>query len=252
MKIPLYLLLLVLILSCADKSNGKVSATNATVKDIETWLYYERDSIDWAADYAAFDTSSIPISKGSFLEQLTSGKYIPLKIPTLDSQLSYKLYTISELSDKSLGEIIKNKALAEYYFYKMEGQPLPDFDFVDLKGTAYNKNTMKDKLLVIKCWFISCVPCVAEMPDLNKLVADYADKKEVTFISLAFDKADDLKKFLIKTKFDYRVVPEKEDYMINVLKISAYPTHILVDANGLIIKMSNEYQDIFNALNKKL
>lgn len=251
MKLFLLLLFLAAISSCSNHPKENNSAPAVTIKDITTWLYYDRDSIDWAADFTALDTASASITKAAFLEQLTTGKFIPLKATSPDTSLCYQLHRISESSDKSLGDIIKNKAIAEHHYYRMEGQPLPDFDFVDLKGTAYNRNTMKGKLLVLKCWFISCVPCVAEMPELNKLVEKYSGNKNVVFLSFAFDQPKELEGFLKKTTFDYNVVANKEDYMMNVLNVDSYPTHLLVDENGLIVKMSNEYQDIFRCLDKK-
>lgn len=252
MKLFLQLISLAVISSCSNHTKENKSALPVTIKDIHTWLYYDRDSIDWAADFTALDTASVSITKAAFLEQLITGKFIPLKAASPDTSICYQLHRISESSDKSLGDIIKNKAIAEYHYYKMEGQPLPDFDFVDLKGTVYNGNTMKGKMLVIKCWFISCVPCVAEMPELNKLMEKYEDDTNVVFVSFAFDQEKELENFLKKTIFNYQVVANKEDYMMNVLKVTSYPTHLLVDGNGRIVKMSNEYEDIFRCLDKKL
>jgi peroxiredoxin len=100
----------------------------------------------------------------------------------------------------------------------MEGLPLPDYSFLDLAGSIYDKNTMNGKLLVIKCWFINCIPCVAEMPKLNDMVSQYKYRDDVVFLSLAFDKVKELQIFLKKTKFKYQVVADKEYYMRNILK----------------------------------
>lgn len=83
---------------------------------------------------------------------------------------------------------LKYKAEREYKNYQMEGKELPDFNFTDLDGTVYDKETTAGKIVVLKCWFIGCVPCVEEMPALNKLVNQYRNQKDIVFVSLAFDK----------------------------------------------------------------
>ncbi len=68
----------------------------------------------------------------------------------------YKLYK-SAKNNPDIRNTIKQMALTEIAHFNMEGKELPDYNFIDLNGNAYNKTTTKGKILVIKCWFIRCV-----------------------------------------------------------------------------------------------
>lgn len=47
------------------------------VKDLMSWLYYQRDHLIWSADYVTLDTGQSKISRQRFLESLTTGHYLP-------------------------------------------------------------------------------------------------------------------------------------------------------------------------------
>lgn len=57
------------------------------------------------------------------------------------------------------------------------------------------------------------------------------------FVSLAFDKKKDLKKFLAKKAFDYAVVANQKDYLIKDLEVTSFPTHIVINKKGLVVKV---------------
>jgi peroxiredoxin len=119
------------------------------------------------------------------------------------------------------------------------GQPLPDFRFTDLAGKTYSPATTRGKVLVLKCWFISCVGCVKEFPEVNALAAKYQSNKQVLFISLAYDEAAPLRRFLQRKPLRYAVVPQMMAYMQEHLKVNGYPTHVVVGRDGRIAYMTN-------------
>jgi thiol-disulfide isomerase/thioredoxin len=53
---------------------------------------------------------------------------------------------------------------------------IPDFSFKDLNGN-YKYESMKGKIVVIKCWYIHCAACIKEFPEVNNLVRKYKDRK---------------------------------------------------------------------------
>ena len=169
-----------------------------------SWLYYERDYMVWPGDFEALDVTSKMITKKEFLDDLRTGDYLPVKIKTADSSLCYQLYKIDDSADKEIREVIKAKAQVEYKYFNMEGKPLPQFHFVDLDGNVYDAATTKGKIVVLNCWFISCKPCNEEIPSLNRLVKQLEDRKDILFVSLAFDPAEDLKNFLKKRLIKYK------------------------------------------------
>ena len=136
--------------------------------------------------------------------------------------------------------------------FKMEGNNIPDFHFTDLNGKVYDKLSTKGKIVVLKCWFIHCVACVREFPELNKLVDENQNRRDLLFISLAIDTRKDLQKFLEQKEFKYAVIPEMENYLTNKLNITEYPTHFLIDKNGKILKVVNRIDELTPFLTKQL
>ena len=129
---------------------------------------------------------------------------------------------------------------------------IPDFRFTDLNGKVYDKSSTKGKIVVLKCWFIHCVACVKEFPELNKLVDENQSRNDIVFISIAIDNKKDLQKFLNTKEFKYVVIPETENYMTSKLNISEYPTHFLIDKNGKILKVVNRIDELAPFLKKQL
>ena len=252
-KLFLPLLICTAIASCSQPSkyNGPVVPPAEVTKDIMSWLYYQRDYVVWSADYETLDVSSRKIAKDEFLQQLATGGYLPLRIKTSDSSLCYQLYKLDDSVDEGIGRVIKDKAQVEYQYFKMEGKPLPGFRFVDLNGNIYDGNTTKGKTVVLNCWFIRCKPCNEEMPRLNQLVKEFENRKDIVFVGLAFDPAEDLRKFLKKTVFNYAIVPDKENYLMNDLGIVGYPTHIIINRQGVVAKViPGSVNEFVNALDK--
>ncbi len=102
-----------------------------------------------------------------------------------------------------------------------------------LDGRRYDLNALTGKVVVINLWFIGCSPCRKEIPRLNELVREFTGQP-VVFLAPSFDSADMLREFLKKTPFDYQVVPNAEQIINTQFNASAFPTHIVIDRNGLI------------------
>ena len=123
--------------------------------------------------------------------------------------------------------------------YKREGQPLPAFDLTTIDGKHYTAENCKGRILVMDTWFVRCGACVAEMPDLNKWVYQYRDNKDLLFISLCLDDKAAIQKFLQKQGFAFEIAADAADYIEQKLDIHQYPTKILVDKQGKIVKIGS-------------
>ncbi len=218
--------------------------------DRDTWWRYHNENIILSREFVPLDPEGKILGKGEFLKTLTSGKYIAEKVEGEDS-LTYRLIELGEKADESISSSIKVASAGDYANYLLEGQEFPVFEFKDLEGNTYDNANTKGKTLVLKAWFINCKPCVAEMPDLNRLVEDYKEREDVIFVSLATDKPEELKKFLSETEFKYPVVAEQEGFLRDSLAVRAYPTHIIIDESGVISKVVNSYEELVFALERK-
>ena len=192
-------------------------------------------------DFIALDTASNNISKEEFLKQVSTGKFLPL---LLNSDTPYyKLYKINTAIDDWIATSLKGIGNNEYAQFLWEGKLIPEFDFTDLTGSNYNNETTRGKLLVINFWFIGCAPCVAEMPDLNKLVKVYENRNDIIFISIAPNNEKQLKEFFSRTRFDYKNVSDTISQMVNTIRVPSFPTHMVVNKEGKIVKIIAGYRN---------
>ncbi|MEX2568123.1 MAG: TlpA disulfide reductase family protein [Cyclobacteriaceae bacterium] len=249
------LLLPILFSYCKQKSEEKLISDKVenlepkvNLNEIETdfiqWWTYHSNNISLSSNFIGVNEKSDTIDKEQFLEQLTSGDFIPLKLKSKDKIETYKLYKLDALADKSIGSTIKNESSTYLKHFNMEGKTFPKFDFTDLNGNHFNNENTKGKTTIFKTWFIGCTACVAEFPELNKLVENHKNANDIVFVSLALDAKPELEKFLLKKPFKYQVVPVKKDFLEKKLNLQIYPTHIIVDKNGTIIKVVNKASEM--------
>jgi peroxiredoxin len=206
------------------------------------WKYYERH-IKLNEDFIGYDPEHKQISKTKFLKILSTGKFQPIEINPIDS-IRYQLKRSPQVMDGSISDYMKMFAEEQLVYYRMEGKPVPKFNFQTIKGERYTSENTKGKIVLLKCWFITCAPCVQEMPQLNDLIASYKDRKDIIYLSLAIDDKAPLKSFLQKTRFDYQTVASQGPYMSNKLKVTAYPTHFLINKSGEVVKVTNSADEI--------
>jgi peroxiredoxin len=219
------------------------------LKDYKTWYSYTYYNIRLAQDFIGLDSNSKSLNKTQFLNNLATGKFLAIKTTVKDNLPTYKLYKLNN-TDVDITSTMMQLASHELSNYQMEGKEIPDFNFTDLNGTTYNKATTKGKILILKCWFIHCVACVREFPELNKLVDEYRQDNNIKFVSLASDNKENLISFLKDRQFKYAVVPNSDSYMTQSLGIQEYPTHIFVDPDGKIQKVVNSVDDLIAFLQK--
>jgi peroxiredoxin len=220
-------------------------------KDYSSWWAYQSKNIMLSRDFVALDTLSKEIPKETFLDQLANSNYIPIRLQSDDAIYYYKLFKIQPNSDTSIKATINQEAFDAYKNFKMENTPFPKFSFKDLNGNLVSNETMKGKIIVIKCWYIHCAACIKEFPDVNKLVEKYKDRKDILFVSLAEDTPEQLKVFLARKPLSYSVIPNMKIYMNETLQLNAFPTHFIINKEGLITKVLNNYKSLEVALEKE-
>lgn len=244
-------------LSCNQNNKDKtekndlepVTNVNDLLSDRDKWWSYQFYDISLSSDFKSLDTNFKKITKHEFLTELTSGKYVPVEMKQ-DSVKVYKLYEIPTNADSSIKSIIRNLAKSELHYYKLEGTSFPNFQARNLEEKIVDNHSLKGKTTVFKTWFIACKPCIAEMPELNKIVDNY-QKDDFQFISLALDEAPELKKFLKSQEFKYAILPNQNELIQNQLKLNVYPTHLVVNRQGEIEKVFSKSSELIKYIEKQ-
>lgn len=127
-----------------------------------------------------------------------------------------------------------------------------------IDGKRITQADTRGKTIIYNFWFVSCKPCVAEIPALNKIVKKY-NSDTVLFIAVTFDKEERIKAFLQKQEFAFQITRLPQAEINGIKKISFYPFTAIVTREG---KLSfalfsrpigkNPDTEIFNLLDKQI
>jgi thiol-disulfide isomerase/thioredoxin len=119
------------------------------------------------------------------------------------------------------------------------GKEIPQFSFIGRSGKSYTNESLKGKVVVFNFWSVNCVPCLGEIPVLNRIHLSYKDNDDFELISILLDKEETLEKILqgglTKKRIVYEVIPDSKDLMKNTFKVGKiFPTNLFVDREGKV------------------
>ncbi|WP_239452957.1 TlpA family protein disulfide reductase [Flavobacterium tistrianum] len=250
--ITLITFLFIFTISSAQTKFGNPEVDPIQIQKTYTdWSAYQSKKIMLSRDFTALDAASKEISKEVFLDKLANENYIPIRLKSEANIYVYKLFKIQPKTDTSIKATINQISFDAYKNYKMEGTAFPQFSFKDLNGNLVTNESMKGKIIVIKCWYIHCTPCIREFPQVNKLVEEYKDRNDIVFMSLAEDSAEQLKTFLARKPLSYSVIPDMKIYMNESLQLNSFPTHFIINKKGMIAKVLPNFESLEVALAKE-
>ena len=109
------------------------------------------------------------------------------------------------------------------------------FTTVDSDGNEWSDEAFADaKVTMLNLWAYWCPPCVGEMPDLQKLSEDYADRGfQILGVSMEEYEADNVAK-MAELGVAYPCLRLTES-LYAVLNTSYVPSTIFVDSEGQIL-----------------
>ena len=102
----------------------------------------------------------------------------------------------------------------------------------DLNGQRYSFEEFKGKVVLVNFWATWCPPCVAELPSLNELYADYGN--QVDFLFVAQDELKKVNKFLQKREYTLPVY-FSVDRPPSLLESSNIPATYVLSKDGELV-----------------
>ena len=113
----------------------------------------------------------------------------------------------------------------------------PTLKLTTLDGQPYDLAAQRGRWVIVNYWATWCVPCIKEMPDISKFVADH--KNKVAAIGIAYDDSDpaDIKAFLAKHPVSYPVAQVTLDKPLKDFdEPRGLPTTWLIGPDGKVAK----------------
>lgn len=112
--------------------------------------------------------------------------------------------------------------------------PAQDFEIETITGNKFMLSELEGKIIVINYWFIGCAPCLKEIPELNKLVEEYADKGVIFLAISRMDTKEQIEKFIQKKQFYYDIMADSK-VLTEKYFVPLFPTNIIIDRTGNVI-----------------
>jgi thiol-disulfide isomerase/thioredoxin len=168
-------------------------------------------------------------------------------------QLDKDYFKIDSI-DYDISQLFLDKLIiSSDYYGKRIGNNIRDFELNNLKGESFNISDIinnSKNFTLIDFWGTWCSPCRKLTPELKRIYNEYNDRLNI--IGIASDKnIEDVKDYIVKNKLEWPQAfadRTKKNVIIKQLKISSFPTFILIDKTGKVIYRggSNSLYEIEN------
>jgi thiol-disulfide isomerase/thioredoxin len=166
--------------------------------------------------------------------------YLAAKLTTKDEESK------AAIEDRVVKEFPDSKGAAMLLGSRRQkdgvGKPF-DLEFTDvIKGTTVSMKGLKGKVVVVDFWATWCGPCVAEMPTLKQIYAQYHDKG-VEFIGVSLDDSkedgglESLTKFVKQKDIAWPQFYEGAKDFATSWGVTQIPTMFLVDKEGKLVSI---------------
>lgn len=112
-----------------------------------------------------------------------------------------------------------------------EGVDYSNWFLTGLNTSSVGVNELEGKVLFVSLWATWCGPCIAEMPTMKKLYADYKDK--VTFLFITRENWQTVSKFYKRRNYDFPTY-NSNNGMPNEIYSESIPATYIIGADQKI------------------
>jgi peroxiredoxin len=115
------------------------------------------------------------------------------------------------------------------------GKALPAITLTRFDGSKVALADLKGKPVVFNLWASNCVPCVREMPAIERVHQQVKDRITIVGVDTQDPSRSDAKSLAAKTGVTYDLAIDQSGALAQALDIVVLPTTVLVDASGRVV-----------------
>lgn len=144
-----------------------------------------------------------------------------------------------------------NQARAEAAKKMKEGIQAPDFTLIDINGKPLSLSSLRGQYIILDFWGSWCSWCIKGMPKMKEYYQKYKGKFQI--LGVACDDTDKRWKAAVaKHELPWLQVINSKDKDVSLLYgISGYPTKLVIDPHGSIVKIAvGEDPEFYTYLDK--
>lgn len=105
-----------------------------------------------------------------------------------------------------------------------------------LDGNEVMMSTFKGKAVFINFWASWCPPCIAELPNIQRLCGTMKGNDDIAFLMISTEDAKNIRAFMDQRRYDFPVYVAKNE-LLNAFGVTAYPaTFVLNRSGGILFK----------------
>jgi peroxiredoxin len=113
----------------------------------------------------------------------------------------------------------------------------PDFAVTDLQGRTVRLSALRGKVVLLNLWATWCVPCVEEMPSMERL---WASLRGDDFALLAVSQDEEgrrtVEPFVEKMHLSFPIFLDPERQVGDRYGVWGYPETFVIDRNGYVVE----------------
>jgi len=118
-----------------------------------------------------------------------------------------------------------------------DGKPAPDFSLPDLDGKKVNLSDYLGKVVLVNIWATWCLPCVEEMPSMQKLYNEFKnDDFEILAVSIDVQGLEVVAPFMENHKLTFPALLDPQGTVKTPYGITGVPESFIIDKDGTLVK----------------
>ncbi len=108
----------------------------------------------------------------------------------------------------------------------------PDFTLSDLEQRQIKLKDHKNKYILLNFWATWCLPCIRELPELEKLRQALPESEFQIIAVNVRDRESRLRKFLATRQYGFAIPLDRTGEIYKVYGVAGFPTTFLIDRQG--------------------